>query len=238
MVKKYKKNLNCSYTLGMTITIELLKERLEFVERVFVHSKIIKNDVFNDLEKQCLKNNIPIIYNDKVFNVLSDKENCFVIGEFKKYETGLNRNSNHLVLVNPSNAGNLGTIMRTMTGFNFSDLVIISPGVDSFDPKTIRASMGAVFHLNIKYYNSFNDYLKEYKRMVYPLMLEAETLVAEVVEEEPYSLVFGNEATGLDSEYLNKGIPLVIKHSSNIDSLNLPIAVSITLYELTKKKHF
>ena len=98
--------------------------------------------------------------------------------------------------------------------------------------------MGAVFHLNIKYYNSFNDYLKEYKRMVYPLMLEAETLVAEVVEEEPYSLVFGNEATGLDSEYLNKGIPLVIKHSSNIDSLNLPIAVSITLYELTKKKHF
>ena len=51
-----------------------------------------------------------------------------------------------------------------------------------------------------------------------------------------YSLVFGNEATGLPREFLNIGTPVIINHSDKIDSLNLPIAVSITLYEFTKER--
>ena len=45
-----------------------------------------------------------------------------------------------------------------MLGFNYKNLIIVRPAVDVFDPKVIRASMGAIFHLNIQYYDTFNDY--------------------------------------------------------------------------------
>ena len=48
--------------------------------------------------------------------------------------------------------GNLGTIMRTMVGFGMEDLAIIRPGVDAYDPKVIRASMGSIFHLRFAYF--------------------------------------------------------------------------------------
>ena len=43
-----------------------------------------------------------------------------------------------MVLVNPSDMGNMGTIIRTMLGFNYVNLAIIRPGVDVFDPRVIR----------------------------------------------------------------------------------------------------
>lgn len=237
MVKRYKKDLDVSYTLGMTLTIELLKYKLEYVTRIFIHSKLIKNDAYLYIEEVCKKNKIPLIQNDKVFNILAQKENCFVIGEFNKFKADVNKEKNHIVLVNPSNAGNLGTIIRAMVGFNLKDLVIISPAVDIYDPKCVRASMGALFHLNFQYFENFQDYTKEYdSRYYYPFMLQASRNLNEVEIKEPYSLIFGNEATGLDLKYLDYGQSVIIKHSENIDSLNLPIAVSIGIYEVTKEK--
>src|SRR5690606_28104866 len=155
-----------------------------------------KNEAFYLIEEICNNNNILVIYNDKVFNILSDKENCFVIAEFRKFENRLNTNDNHIVLVNPSNAGNLGTIMRTMVGFEILNLVIIKPAVDIFDPKCIRASMGAIFHLNFIHYDSFLDYYNANKnRSFYPFMLQASSSLSNMEIKEPYSLIFGNEAT-------------------------------------------
>ena len=54
--------------------------------------------------------------------------------------------------------GNLGTIIRTMAGFGFANLVLIRPAADVFDPKTVRASVGTVFRLSFEYFDTFNDY--------------------------------------------------------------------------------
>lgn len=47
----------------------------------------------------------------------------------------------HVVLHNPSDVGNVGTILRSALGFGFRDVAIIRPGVDPFDPRVLRASM-------------------------------------------------------------------------------------------------
>ena len=39
----------------------------------------------------------------------------------------------------------MGTIMWSCLGFGMKDIAIIRPAVDAFDPKCIRASMGAFF---------------------------------------------------------------------------------------------
>ena len=234
-MKKYKKTDLESYTLGTTLTLELLNKKIEYVKRVYIHSKQDKNETYFKIKDICDKNHIEIIYSDKIINTLSDKDNCYIIGVFEKFKTDINYLTNHIVLVNPSNMGNLGTIIRSSIGFGINNLIIISPGVDIFDPKVIRSSMGAIFNMNFAYFDSFMDYAKlATDRDFYPFMLKAKTNLSDVKVRRNYSLIFGNEASGLPDDYLNIGEPLIIKHTNNIDSLNLDNAVSIALYEFSK----
>ncbi|MCQ2523187.1 MAG: TrmH family RNA methyltransferase [Lachnospiraceae bacterium] len=234
-MKRYQREDEISYSLGITLTFELLKYATEYCNRVYVHSKMDKGESFEKLKKLCDDANIPMEFADKPFNILSQKENCFIIGEFRKFKRPVDKNESHVVLNNPSNAGNMGTIMRSAAGFGITNLVIISPAVDEFDPKTVRASMGAIFRLNISVYPSFDEYRKQMgDRSYYPFMLKAKTSLSKLEPVKPFSLIFGNEATGLPDSFLEVGTSVIIPHSDRIDSLNLPIAASIALYEATK----
>lgn len=231
---KYDKNSNVSYALGSTLTIELLKTNPKSVRKIYFSTDIDKNTGFQMISELCNENKIETIISTKIFKNLKTKDNCFVIGEFTKYQSEIN-NDNHIVLVNPENDGNLGAIMRSALGFGFNNIIIIKPAIDYFDPKVIRSSMGAIFKLNISYFESFEDYKKIYsKHNYYPFMLNGKSKVSDTKLLSPYSLIFGPESSGLEQEYLNLGNSIVIPHSNNIDSLNLPIAVSIALYEATR----
>ncbi|HEY8395149.1 MAG TPA: TrmH family RNA methyltransferase [Bacilli bacterium] len=236
-VKRYKNENPYSYTLGATLTIEALKKRPELVKRIFIHSKLNSLEIENIIKTEAGKHKIPLEYNDKPFHILSEKENCYVIGEFRKFDCELDKNAKHIVLVSPSNFGNLGTIIRTAVGFNMKNLALIRPAVDIFNPQTVRASMGALFNINFRYFNSFEEYLAYAgKRDCFPFMLQGKKSLAEMKFPKICSLIFGNEATGLPESFLGIGEPIIIRHSSEIDSLNLPVAVSIALYEASKDK--
>lgn len=233
--KRYRKEDAVSYSLGITLTFELLKFKTEYVNRVFVHSGMKQGETLDKLRSLCEKAGIEIVYTDKIFHVLSQKENCYVIGEFRKFSGKLSQDASHIVLVNPSNAGNMGTIMRSALGFGMNQMAIIRPAVDAFDPKVVRASMGAIFSTDFVYYDSFAEYEKQYgDREMYPFMLDARVSLHDIHSGAKCSLIFGNEATGLPPEFANVGTSVIIPHSDRIDSLNLPIAASIAMYEATK----
>lgn len=233
--KRYRKEEPVSYALGITLTFELLKYKKEYVTRVFVHSSLKEGETSDKLRRLCREAGIEIVQSDKAFHILSQKENCYVIGEFRKYYDVLDDRASHIVLVNPSNAGNLGTVMRSALGFGMHQMAIIRPAVDAFDPKVVRASMGAVFSTSFQYFDDFGQYREKYgDRECYPFMLQSQKSLHEVEPAGVFSLVFGNEATGLPEEFLQAGTPVIIPHSGRIDSLNLPIAASIAMYEVTK----
>ena len=161
-----------------------------------------------------------------------------MIGVFKKHESVLSMDRPHVVLVNPSDMGNLGTIIRTAVGFGIPDLAIIRPGAAICHPKTVRASMGSLFRLNFQYFDSFAEYKRAYgeDRKMYPFMLKGSVGLDQLQKDEGelYSLIFGNEATGLPDEFLGEGQSVRIRHTDNIDSLNLSLAAGIAIYEFTK----
>lgn len=237
-MKSYTKTAEYSYTLGVFPTIQLLKTKPETITRVILSSMGAKNSGVPLIYELCEQYNIQVEINDKIINKLSKKGNCFAIGVFNKYTTELEDN-HHIVLVNPGDMGNLGTIMRTMIGFDYKNLVIIKPGVDAFDPKVIRASMGAIFDLNIQYFDSFEEYYKLYNSHdIYPLMLKGAKNIHTIQPNHTkyHTLVFGNESSGLPDEYLNYGQSVFIPHSNKIDSLNLSMALGITLTHFSKSK--
>ena len=232
-LRTYKKDSEYSYALGASPTIELLETRPDDCFRVIFSPSY--NDKDGKIKTLCEKHRILREENQKIINILSPKENCYIIGVFKKRNQTIDKNKSHIVLDNPSDMGNLGTIMRSCAGFGFENIAIIGNGADVYNPKVIRASMGAFFHVNIEYFTSIHDYLDLHgmNREIYTFMLNAEYNLAELSANKTniYSLIFGNEASGLDYNiYKNIGKSVVINHTDKIDSLNLPIAVSIALF--------
>lgn len=231
--KAYKKGCEYSYTLGAFPTMELIKSRPKSVRCVYVHSKY---DGSLDIDSVCKEYGIEIRYSDKAINRISTKENCMIIGIFDKFECELENDKSHVLLVNPSDMGNMGTIIRSMLGFGIKDLAIISPCADIFNPKTVRASMGALFKMRYKIYESFDEYKKEHgNHDMFPFMLDGDrTLdISACPKSELYTLIYGNEASGLPAEYKNVGQSIFIPQSADVDSLNLPISVGIGCYVFT-----
>jgi RNA methyltransferase, TrmH family len=232
-MKKYKKSFTYSYSIGVFPTLELLSTHPDKVTRVLISSRGGKNEGLNKILDICRDKKIKTEEADGLIRKISESENCYAIGVFDKYSSQL-ENSNHLVLVYPSDKGNLGTIVRTMLAFGVKNLAIIRPAIDIFDQKVIRASMGAVFKVNFTYFDSFIEYQAQFKNSIYAFVTDTKNYLPSVKFSQPFSLVFGNEGAGLGNEFKLIGTSVKIPQSSEVDSLNLSVAVAISLYEAFK----
>ena len=99
--------------------------------------------------------------------------------------------------------------------------------------------MGAAFRLEVEEFPDFPAYLNAYGqgRDIFPFMLDGGQVLTP--ESCPlsgcYTLVFGNEATGLPPEYRQYGQSLFIAQSREVDSLNLAVAVAVGVWVFTTR---
>jgi len=236
-LKRYQKKFDFSYAFGAYPVLDLLNFRKDYVIEVLYKKEGLHSEGVGEILSMCKKYGIHFEENDALIDRIAYKENTYVVGVFKKYLVDLKKGVNHIVLVNPGNTGNLGTIVRSMCGFNFGDLAIVRPGADIFDPMTVRSTMGALFRINFHYFDSIEEYLGLYsENAVYSFMLDGSRSILDVNFKEPFSFVFGNEGRGLDSKYLEFGESIYIPHSKDIDSLNLSVAGSIAMWEYSRRK--
>lgn len=237
-LEAYSRNLPYSYALGLFPASELMRKRPELARRLLVSSKAENSEGLQALRALCEKHHVREENADRVLSRISGKENCFAALVFDKFEGKLT-NGNHLVLHHPSDKGNLGTMLRTALGFGYTDIAIIRPAADAFDPHVVRASMGAIFGLNVRCYDSFEEYRAEFPaHALYPFMLDASVPLSEGAraKKEPFALIMGNEGSGLPAEFAQLGQAVRIPHSGEIDSLNLSIAAAIGMYAFMENK--
>lgn len=233
-IKQYKKDLSYSYTLGPFPTFELIEAKPEIIE------KIILAKEFNELDKviEILEEkNIKYSFDSKVLERIGNKKNIYMAGIFRKFNNEI-KEGNHLVLDNISDMGNLGTIIRTMVAFNIKDLALIGNTCDVFNPKVVRGSMGSLFKIRFENFNTFEDYDKKFNNNKYAFLLndDSENL-SNIKFKKPYSLIFGNEGSGLGKEYYKSNInKVIIEQGEEVDSLNLTIAVGIGIYKGSRSK--
>ena len=229
----YDKKDGHSYALGVFPSMELLQARPEEVRCLLLDPDGCRNAGVQKLTEVCRARRIPVEEAPRAVERISGKENAWCVTVFSKYDCALDKGRCHVVLHNPSDVGNVGTILRSALGFGFLDVAIIAPGVDPFDPRVLRASMGAAFHLNLKKFASFDAYREQAGEREYYLFRLRN---AQKLDEQgkraapPFSLVFGNEASGLPKELESFGRGVIIPHSRAIDSLNLAVAAGIGLF--------
>ena len=238
-LEAYDKSLDYSYAPGIFPATECLKNAPKRCMRLLLSSASEKSAGAQALREAAQAEGIRVEIADRALERISKKENCFAAMVYKKQEGVFCENAPHIVLVNPSDSGNLGTILRTALGFGLVNIAIIRPAVDSDDPRVTRASMGAAFSLNVRHFDSFDDYRAEFPdRQLFPFMLTGAVPLAEAVRKVTgeYALVFGNEATGLPDAFAGYGVSTLIPHSSKIDSLNLAIAAGIGMYAFQNRE--
>ncbi len=222
--KKYRDETNLFLVEGEHIIEEALKSNC-------LKSVIIEENTTSKITKD------NIYVSDKVMKHLSELDNYYpMIGicfKPKKQKIG----KRVLVLDNIQDPGNLGTIIRSAVAFNF-DTIILSPDtVDLYNSKVIRASQGMLFHLNIIINDLFFEVtkLKEQDYKIIGTKVDVGTDISEFSKLDKLVLIMGNEGQGVKEEVLSLcDFYAHIKMSNSCESLNVAIATSIMLYELSK----
>ena len=236
----YNSALDYSYAPGIFPAMECLKHRPELVRRLLLHSSAAGREGADKLRELAGTLHIRVEEADRALSRISGKENCFAAAVFSKFADDLSPAKPHVVLHHPGDSGNVGTILRTALGFGVEDVALIRPCVDLFDPKTVRASMGSLFSLRVRLYDSFEAYREAFPaHMLYPFMLDASLPLQDVLKSKiphPWTLVFGNEGSGLPPEFASSGQPVRIESNDKVDSLNLAIAAGIAIYEFSGAK--
>ena len=231
-LKGYSQELEYSYTPGVFPSLELMRVKPEKAMRLLL-SERAQGEGVEKLRQVCREHGVREEIADKALRRISGKDNCFAAVVFEKWQAELEADGPHVVLHHPMDEGNLGTIQRTLLGLGIKDIAIIRPAADPFDPHVVRATMGALFSLRVKQYDSFESYRAEYpEHALYPFMLDGSVMLEEATTQvqTPYALVFGNEGSGWPPEFAQMGQAVRIPHSNEIDSLNLSIAVGIGAY--------
>lgn len=130
--------------------------------------------------------------------------------------------------------GNLGTIIRTLGWFGGFRLFLSPNSVDPYNPKVVRASMGAIFHVAFEQDISLAQVQQRFPRMAYLDMQGQAIRSPEFQAFDCYA--FGNEARGVPTDELTAahGTAFTIPGSQQIESLNLASAVNLCVYELKR----
>jgi len=136
-----------------------------------------------------------------------------------------------------SDPGNLGTIMRTCAWFGVDYLLLDSGSVDVFNPKVVRATMGAIFHVPVIVDADLKKSIAEAKDhgvTVYSTTLNGGLPLDSCTFTGRSMLLLGNEARGVDETlHAASDTALMIPKIGAGESLNVAVACGIVLQRIT-----
>lgn len=140
-----------------------------------------------------------------------------------------------LVLVDISDPGNIGTLLRTAEAFGWTHIVCIGETAEIYNPKIIRSSMGAIFRLSIidSDIETCMNYFKKTQTECYFTMPHGGNIPIQQITSPKIALFLGSEAHGLPTDCIKNNIHQVkIPMNPVVESLNVAIAGGILLYLL------
>lgn len=156
------------------------------------------------------------------------KQNSFEYEKGKKY----------IALDTIQNPDNLGAISRTAEALGFDGIVIYG-GCDIYNPKALRASMGALFRLPVCICQSLEAEIKKCKEMGISVFATVPDRDAKNVVTVDFSkgamCVIGNEGNGISKEIIDCcSDRITIRMDGRAESLNAAAAASIIMWEMAR----
>jgi TrmH family RNA methyltransferase len=136
-----------------------------------------------------------------------------------------------LILEHIQDPGNLGTLLRSALAFGFNT-VILDQTVDLYNPKVLRSTQGALFHLSIHQMRAL-DFIHDHKDYtIYATHVKSKNSPLKKPTNK-LALILGNEGNGIKEETLSHSDITINIPTKNVESLNVAIAGSIIMHALS-----
>lgn len=133
-----------------------------------------------------------------------------------------------LLLDHIQDPGNLGTLLRSALAFGFQTIVM-DECVDVYNDKVLRATQGAVFHLDL-YHAYLPDFIEEHSTHTFIGTAMRGTELDDVRVPYRMGVILGNEGAGVSQELLDATLFNVTIPMHQTESLNVGVAGSIIMY--------
>ena len=190
----------------------------EYVDNIKIYE--LKNELFTQLVST--ENTQGIIAVVNINNSIKD-----IKGDF------------YLLCDKVQDPGNLGTILRTADSVNLKQIIVTKTTADSYNPKVVRSTMGAILRVKVIETDDLVATLKEIKKNKFKVVVTSLDTNDSVydIEYNKKVIVIGNEANGVSKEVQaiadnRVKIPMLGK----TESLNASVATGIMLYEYVRQK--
>ena len=244
--KKYRNEYKKYFVEGIRSVEEAIRYNSK-VEYIVYSESLLNLNGGSKLYEDILKLDINIIKTtDQVLKTISDTDNpqgiiAVVNMQDSSLEDLVDDNKRFFIVLDRiQDPGNMGTIIRTCDAFNVDGVIISEGSVDLYNPKTIRSTMGSIFHIPIILSENILetiDYLRTNNIIIMSTALENSKDVYSVDLNKDIAIIIGNEANGVREELLNvSDANIKIPMGGKAESLNAAIASSIVIYEANRQR--
>ena len=240
--KKYR-DISGEYIIeGINLVKEAIQEKANIKQFVLCddcekNESIPKELMYEIAKYEC------VYVTEKIFKYLSEVQDpqgiIAIIGKEGK-DTNIDYSEDIIVaLDNVQDPGNLGTILRTVDSIGLTQILVSKGTADSYNPKVVRSTMGAIFRVKIIECDDLAKTLKEIKKQKFKIVvssLQTNNSIYDINYNKKV-IVIGNEANGVEKEIQEMAdekikIPMLGK----TESLNASVATGIILYEYVRQK--
>ncbi len=234
---------------GVKLFMEAVKFNAEIKYIVLNNNVVFSNDVIEQIKTQQAKGVSILCVSDSVFDKITEELSPQGIITICSFYSTKHMFINAVENVEPKekimmfeslrDPGNLGTIIRNAAAFGIDKIILSSDCVDIYSTKIIRATMGAIFKINICVVDDFKKSiinLKKSGKTVLGTALNRDSLILGNHKLSTQDVVIvGNEGHGLSKEVFDLcDNTLYIPMCENTESLNAAIATAIIMWEFSK----
>ena len=240
---KKERDLSNEYIIeGIKLIQEAIQENAKIKQIIICDdcekTESIPKDLMYEIAKQeC------IYVTNKVFDSITEVMNpqgILAIIEKQSKEIQIDDKQDIILALDDiQDPGNLGTILRTADSIGLTQILVSKGTADSYNPKVVRSTMGAIFRVKIIECEDLVKTLKEIKKHKFEIVvsfLQTDNSIYDINYHKKV-IVIGNEANGVKKEIQDLAdkkikIPMLGK----TESLNASVATGIILYEYVRQK--
>ena len=240
---KKERDLSNEYIIeGIKLIQEAIQENAKIKQIIICDdcekTESIPKDLMYEIAKQeC------IYVTNKVFDSITEVMNpqgILAIIEKQSKEIQIDDKQDIILALDDiQDPGNLGTILRTADSIGLTQILVSKGTADSYNPKVVRSTMGAIFRVKIIECEDLVKTLKEIKKHKFEIVvssLQTDNSIYDINYHKKV-IVIGNEANGVKKEIQDLAdkkikIPMLGK----TESLNASVATGIILYEYIRQK--
>ena len=174
--KKYRDIENSYIIEGIKLLKEAIEEKAE-IKQIIICDDCEKTEIISkELMYEIAKYNCNYV-TSKVFKYLTEVQTpqgiLAVIGKTPKDQEIDYTQDIIVALDGIQDPGNLGTILRTVDSIGLTQILVSKETADSFNPKVVRSTMGAIFRVKVIECENLQEKLKEIKKNKYKVVVSS-----------------------------------------------------------------